>query len=166
MSVEQISAKMDLPPVTHVGVVVKDVCQAVDYYSRIFGLGPFEPVYDFSPDKYWYKGEKSQLSLKVSRTVWGEMEFELIQPLAGKSVLHDHLNTRGEGLHHLGIDVENYDDIVRRMNEEGFKALLAIETYLPKKESLSKASYFDTDKIGGVIMEVIWRPWLYKNEKK
>ena len=161
-NIEEFTAKMNLPPVTHIGIVVRDLDRAVAYYSEIFGLGPFEPIYDFSPDRYWYKGEKTKLRLRISRTVWGNLEFELIQPLEGKSVLQDFLDTSGEGLHHLGIDVENYDDIVQRMNEAGFKPLLAIETYLPKRGCWSKASYFDTHKTGGVIMEVIWRPWLKK----
>ncbi len=92
--------------------------------------------------------------------MWGSMEFELIQPLEGESVLQDFLDTKGEGLHHLGIDVKNYDEVVRKISEEGFKPLLEIETYNPSKEMWAKAGYFDTNKTGGVIMELMFRPWL------
>ncbi len=50
-SMEEFTAKMDLPPVTQIGVVVRDLDQAMEYYTKIFGLGPFNPVLDFKPDK-------------------------------------------------------------------------------------------------------------------
>jgi 4-hydroxyphenylpyruvate dioxygenase-like putative hemolysin len=161
--IEEFTAKLNLPPVTQIGVVVRDVEQSVVYYSEILGLGSFEPIYDFEPDKSWYMGKSSPLRLRISRVMWGAMEFELLQPLGGKSIHQDFLDAHGEGLHHLGIDVTNYDDIVRMMNQAGFKPLQALETYIPRRDSWAKASFFDTEKIGGVIIEVMWRPWLAKS---
>jgi methylmalonyl-CoA/ethylmalonyl-CoA epimerase len=156
------AAKMNLPPVTQIGVVVKDLDVAMGYYSKFFGLGPFNPVFEFVPDKNWYMGERSPLRLRIGRTTWGAMDLELIQPLEGKSIHHDFLDTHGEGINHLGIDVTNYDEVVNMMNKAGFKALQALEIFVSMQNSWAKASYFDTGNIGGVVMEILWRPWLSK----
>lgn len=161
-SMEEFTAKMDLPPVTQIGVVVRDLDQAMEYYTKIFGLGPFNPVLDFKPDKNWYMGERLPLHLRLGRAEWGAMDFELVQPLEGKSIHQDFLDTHGEGLHHLGIDVDNYDEVVGMMNQAGFRPLQAVEIFLPMNDSWAKATYFDTQKIGGVVIEVLWRPWLRK----
>ena len=160
--IEKITAKVDLPPVTQIGVVVRDLDQAMEYYSRTFGLGPFNPVFDFQPDKSWYMGKELPLHLRIGRAEWGPMDFELIQPMGGKSIHQDFLDTHGEGLHHLGIDVNNFDEVARMMGEAGFSPLQAVEIFLPMNDSWAKATYYDTQEIGGLIIEVLWRPWLAK----
>jgi hypothetical protein len=55
-SKEEITAKFDLPPATQLGVIVRDMEKAVEYYSKAFGIGPFAPITDLKPDKGWYMG--------------------------------------------------------------------------------------------------------------
>jgi len=162
-NMEEIAAKMNLPPVTQIGVVVRDLDQAMAYYSNTLGLGPFIPVFELAPEKSWYMGEPAPLHLRIGRTKWGEMDLELVQPLGGKSIHQDFLDTHGEGLHHLGIDVKDYDEVIRSMQEAGFKPLQSLEIYLEMNKSWAKATYFDTHKIGGIILEVLYRPWLAKD---
>lgn len=152
--------KMNLPPVTQIGVVVRDLEQAVKFYSTDLGLGPFSPITDLIPDKNMYLGEPHPMHLMISRAMWGWMEFELIQPVEGKSVHRDFLETHGEGLHHLGIETDKYDEVIGKMSEGGFKALQKLEVFLPKFNSWGKATFFDTRSVGGIIIEVVCRPWL------
>lgn len=160
ISNQEFTAKIDLPPVTQMGVIVRDMGKSVEYYSRTFGLGPFTPISDLVPDKSWYMGEPCPLHLRVSRAMWGTMEFELIQPVGGKSIHQDFLDTHGEGINHLGIEASNYDEVVGMMNEAGFKSLQALETFLPQHGCWGKATFFDTRTVGGFIIEVMCRPWL------
>lgn len=160
---DQYTAKVDLPPATQIGVVVKDLDRAIEYYSKILGIGPFNIVFDFVPEKSWYMGESSPLHLRVGRAFWGAMDIELIQPMGGRSIHQDFLDSHGEGLHHLGIDVNNYDEIVQMMNQAGFKTIQSLEIFIPMQNSWAKAAYFDTHKIGGIIIEALWRPWLAKS---
>ena len=159
-NMEDVTSKMNLPPFSQIGIVVRDLDRAMDYYSRTLGLGPFNPVFELAPDKNWYMGEESPLRLRIGRTEWGAMDFELVQPLEGKSIHQDFLDAHGEGLHHLGIDVNNYDEVVQMMDRAGFKPLQALEVFI--NDSWARAAYFDTHKIGGVIMEILHRPWLGK----
>ena len=47
----------ELPPVTQVGVVVRDIAKAVDYYSTTFGWGPFK-ISEFEMKGADYNGRK------------------------------------------------------------------------------------------------------------
>jgi len=40
--------------------------------------------------------------------------------------------------------------------------LQSLEIYLEMNKSWARATYFDTHKIGGIILEVLYRPWLAK----
>ncbi len=155
-----VTSMMELPPVTQIGVIVRNMEQAVEYYSRTFGLGPFTPVTELAPDKSWYMGEPCPLHLRVSRAMWGAMEFELIQPLKGKSIHQDFLDTYGEGINHLGIETSNYDEVVQKVSRAGFKPIQALEVFLPQHNCWGKATFFDTRTVGGFLIEVMCRPWL------
>jgi methylmalonyl-CoA/ethylmalonyl-CoA epimerase len=161
--VDELKAKLSLPAVSQIGVVVRDVDMAVDHYASVFGLGPFT-VYEWSPDNHWVMEEPSYLKLKMAKTQWGNVELELIQPLEGKSHHRDFLNTFGEGLHHLGFNVPNYAEIYEKFLAEGFKPLMRAESYVAAYEGYLKACYFDTRHIGGILFEVIWKSWLQPNE--
>ena len=38
----QQKPRVKLPPLHHLGIVVKDMDKAIEYYSSIFGWGPFQ----------------------------------------------------------------------------------------------------------------------------
>ena len=42
---EQVRNELALPPVNQIGVAVRDVSKAADFYSTLFGVGPFN-VYE------------------------------------------------------------------------------------------------------------------------
>ena len=154
----KLSQEMGLPAITQVGVVVADVERAAGFYSQTFGLGPFT-IYEFAPDRHWYKGELSPLKVIMAKAMWGPVEYELIQPLEGRSLHLDFLETKGEGLQHLGLNVSNYDQVFKRMVAAGFEPVMRAESYVEQYQGLLKACYFDTREIGGVLLEVIWRSW-------
>jgi methylmalonyl-CoA/ethylmalonyl-CoA epimerase len=158
-SIDELKKKLNLPPVSQIGVVVREVDKAVNYYSSLFGIGPFT-VYDWSPDKSWFMEELSPLSLRIGKAQWGDIELELIQPLEGKSHHREFLETFGEGLHHLGFNVPNYDEVFQYFLQEGFKPFMRAESYVETYKGHLKACYFDTRKIGGILFEILWKSWL------
>ena len=159
---ENLKAKLDLPPIGQVGIVVREMQRAVEYYSSVFGLGPFT-VYEFVPDRHWYMEKPSPVKLRMGKAVWGEIEFELIQPLEGISHHKEFLATAGEGLHHLGFNVPNYDEVFEKFVQQGFKPLMRSESYVPTYDGMLRACFFDTRAVGGVLFEIIWKSWLMKS---
>jgi 4-hydroxyphenylpyruvate dioxygenase-like putative hemolysin len=161
-SAEKLRAKLELPPVSHMGVVVRDMDKAVKYYSSIFGLGPFT-VYEFEPEKHWFMEEPSPLKLMLGKAMWGNIELELIQHLEGKAVHKEFLDTHGEGLQHLGFLVPNYEEMFDKFKKAGFMPLMRAETYVETYKGNLKACYFDTRRVGGIIFEIVWRSWVTKS---
>lgn len=160
--IENLKIKLRLPPVSQIGMVVKDMDKAVQYYSSIFGIGPFT-VYEFVPENHWFMEEPSYLKLLMGKAMLGDIEFELIQPLEGKSLHKEFLNSHGEGLQHLGFNVINYDEMFDKFLKAGFKPLMRAETYVETYKGRLRACYFDTREIGGILFEIIWKSWLMKS---
>jgi len=158
----EMTIKLGLPPVSQIGVVVRDIDTAVNYYSSMFGLGPFT-VYEFVPEKHWYMEEPSHLKLKMGKAMWGDIEWELLQPLEGKSIHKEFLESYGEGLQHLGFNVPNYDEMFAKFKKAGFTPLMRAETYVDTYKGYLRACYFDTRRVGGVIFEIIWKSWLMES---
>jgi 4-hydroxyphenylpyruvate dioxygenase-like putative hemolysin len=157
----ELRTTLGLPPISQIGIVVRDMQRAVEHYQGIFGLGPWT-VYDSTPDKYWFKGKPSHMRLRQGKAMLGGIELELVQPLEGESPFHEFLATQGEGLHHLAFNTEDFDGMVRRFEAAGFQSLLLAEAYVPTYGGTVRACHFDTRAVGGVIFEVVWKSWLLK----
>lgn len=150
---------IDLPKVSQVGVVVRDIHRTAELYQSLFGLEPFT-IYDFEPDEHWYREQPSPLKIRMAKSFWGPVEYELLQPLEGLSMHQDFLNEHGEGIQHLGFNVRDYDNVFQRMVEAGFQPVMRAESYVPQYDGRLRACYFDTRAVGGLVCEVIWKSWL------
>src|SRR4030042_4647618 len=126
---EELKQKLGLPPVGQIGMVVKDMHKAVEYYSSIFGIGPFT-VYEFVPEKHWFMEEPSHLKLGMGKAMLGDVELELIQPIEGRSFHKEFLETHGEGVQHLGFNVPNYDEMFEKFRAAGLNPAMRAESYV------------------------------------
>lgn len=160
-SVQKLKAKLELPSPGHLGVIVRDMDKAVEYYSSIFEIGPFT-VYEFAPEKHWLREEPCPMKLLIGHAMWSNIELELLQPLEGKSLHKEFLETHGEGFQHLAFHIPDYDEMFDKFIKAGFKPLTRAEAYHPVYNGYSRACYFDTRSVGGIIFEICWRSWLIK----
>lgn len=158
-SLNDVIDTIGLPTISQVGVVVRDVRKASALYSGFFALGPFT-IYEFVPDRHWFMEEPSPLRLMMGKAMWGAVELELIEPLEGRSLHQEFLDSHGEGLQHLGFNVPDYEKVYDRMVQAGFMPLMRAESFLKQYGGYLKACYFDTRRLGGVICEIIWKSWL------
>ena len=88
--------------INHVAIVVKDIDESLKFWETALGL-KLDHVEDVP----------SQAS-KVAFIPVGEGEIELVQPTSSDSGMAAYLEKRGEGMHHLCIEV---DDIEAKMQE-------------------------------------------------
>ena len=139
-----------LPPVFQVGIVVKDIDAASDYYCFVFGWGPFK-VRDLEMKGAIYNGKPVDCRFKVASARQPGVEIELIQPLEGDTPYADFLRERGEGLHHLGVKVDDLDETLARLEKEGIHPVF--HKYYP--DINFGFAYLDSDRIGGVMLELI-----------
>lgn len=149
---EKIKKALALPPVHQIGMVVRDMDRSIEYYSELFGFGPwnvFTPEYQGRT----YRGKPADFSYKIALTDFGNLELELIQVFKGPTVYEDDLGKDGEGLHHLGFMVNNIDERVEIAEGIGIEVIQS--GYRPG----GKFAYLDTRFIAGVTLELIQRPY-------
>jgi catechol 2,3-dioxygenase-like lactoylglutathione lyase family enzyme len=87
--------------IDHIGIVVRDLDPVVKAYAEVFGL-PVPAVHEETgiPFPKGFKGDP-KASVKTALFPLNGVTVELIQPLGGSSPWRDHLDTYGEGMHHI-----------------------------------------------------------------
>ena len=149
---EEQESRVKLPPVQQIGIVVEDMDRAIEYFASAFGIGPFRVV-DGGMEGVLWRGKPINAKLKVAFARSGPLQVELIQPVEGKNIYTEFLESKGEGLHHLGFQVDDLEAMLVELEKDGIEPIF--HQSLPH---LGIAfAYLNTDKIGGVIFELIER---------
>jgi methylmalonyl-CoA/ethylmalonyl-CoA epimerase len=118
-------ARFAAPPFTQFASVVRDLDQAVRAWTDELGIGPWTG-YRLEPPRLRetiYHGAEVEFSLRHAFAWQGDVQFELVQPLAGPSIFADHLDAHGEGLHHVGTFVTDHAAAVAQAVGSGFVPL-------------------------------------------
>lgn len=133
-----------------VGVVVKDLDKAIEYYSSVFGIGPFRKR-EALVTKAEVRGKPCQLPLKLAFARLGDISLELIQAEPGENIYWEFLQSKGEGLHHLGFYVPDMNAELGPLKEKGVQVLQSGVT------ERGGFAYLDSTAFGGSILELIQR---------
>lgn len=102
---------MKIKRIAHLGIAVKDLEPAKKLYGEnlCLELGGEEVV--------------ETQKVKVSFFKVGESNLELLLPTAPDSPVAKFLETRGEGFHHLALEVEDIDAAVAELKAAGVKLI-------------------------------------------
>ena len=133
-----------LPAPSHISVVVEDIDKTMEFLSSVWGLGPWQTV-----EISLGKGELTVGEPFRQRVAWaklGSTTLELIQQLEGGGPWPEFLKTKGEGLHHIGFSISNWDEMVSKLKQQGAKMVVG-GIYQGKRWC-----YFET-KPGGIVVE-------------
>ena len=98
---------LDSKAVIQVGLVVRDIKTAVKNYASIFNID--EPEIRNVFPNITYRGQEVRPVAKICVFVMGAVAIELVEPDDTASSWKEFLDTRGEGVHNLGIVVEDLD---------------------------------------------------------
>lgn len=90
--------------------------------------------------------------VKVSYVQLGDNIVSLIQSLEPDGFVNKHIAQHGEGLHHLGIEVDDLDGFVSEIKEKGFKVPLWDEFSNRKEVVLSPR-----DSLGVILQILEWK---------
>lgn len=102
-----------LKRIDHIGVIVRDIDEAVKVFSEIFGFRKVDslPYTDSEGD------------FKSAKVAAGEVTIELIEPLNPNGSLANFLQKRGEGLHHISIEVDDIDRELELLRTKGVRLI-------------------------------------------
>jgi methylmalonyl-CoA/ethylmalonyl-CoA epimerase len=137
-----------LPPVEQIGIVVRDVDRAVDFFTSVFGWGPFK-VREGEQKGFTYDGRMGDCRLKMAFARSGGVEIELIQVLEGETPHSDFLRRHGEGLQHLRFRVDDIDGMTAALAREGVEPL-----WSQRFPGVAAFAYMKANKTSGLMVEL------------
>lgn len=132
-----------------VGVVVRDLDRAVEFYERL-GIGPFvEGPSAHAVERIVFGEPASDAKVRGKIAQMGSIEFELLQPVAGRTVQGEFLETHGEGIVHICAHTDDLDGDIDELKSLGYDVIS-----WGSLEDGGKFAYFDTRKVGGLVLEL------------
>jgi catechol 2,3-dioxygenase-like lactoylglutathione lyase family enzyme len=139
---------VNLNNLDQISIVVRDMDRAIEYWSSVFGLGPFYVVDDY-PAEMNYRGHLGKCRLKMGFALVNGIEIELIQVLEGDTPHLEHLAQHGEGLFHLRFRVDDLDGTLAKLAEEDVSPIWC------DRYPGGVMAYLDSYKVGGVRFELV-----------
>ncbi len=134
-------------------MVVKDARKTAKEYEKL-GVGPFVEE-EFPGVDATVNGKPVNFRNRALVANLGGWELELLQVLEGETIFQEFLEKRGEGVHHLGLYVDNYDAEMKKWKDQGVRVLMESKCPPPYPEG-SRYAYLDTEKLIGLILEIAW----------
>lgn len=124
--------------VNHVAIVVKDIEESLKFWEESLGLtlDHIEVV-------------PSQNS-RVAFFHVGESEVELVQPTSTETGLAAYLEKRGEGMHHLCMEVDDIDEKLAELKGKGVRLINETPEVLPGR----KMAFIHPKAGNGVLIEL------------
>ena len=136
--------------VTQIGIVIRDMDKTVERLTSL-GIGPFEEM-TLPPDREeWFRDKRMYADFRICFAMIGDIQIELIQPLDGESPHKEFLNTKGEGIQHIGCAVEDIQSKVDKLTKQGVEIPLRA-----KFPGGGGVAYCDLG-VGDIIFELIER---------
>ena len=125
--------------IDHLGIAVKSLAQAKKFYESL-GLSPMEDE------------TVEAENVRLSMVPVGESRIELLEPLSDDSPIARFLAKRGEGLHHVALNVENLSATVERLKANGTR-LISDEIKIGAGGHLYV--FVHPSSAGGVLLELV-----------
>ena len=155
----ELAKTLKLPKIRHMGIVVEDLDKAIKYYSEIFRIGPwFKANFAGGGENYLRGEQKINTEYETASAFSGKIEYQLIEVKGGdRDACIEHLEKHGEGIHHLGVYV---NDIEKRLSAYEALGIGVLQTGTLKSGgkvggTVAKYAYLDSAAIGGVVFELI-----------
>jgi methylmalonyl-CoA/ethylmalonyl-CoA epimerase len=111
-----------LQRVAQVAIVCKDVEACSKRWAAIFGLpapASFNTTKVGREVGLTYRGKPSDARVKMAFLKAANVQMEFLQPVGGRSAWQEGLDQHGEGIHHLGFQVQDLEKTLAAFEKEG-----------------------------------------------
>lgn len=137
-------------PIYQMGVVVADLDAGIARYSRLLGLSGWKRMETDYVARY--RDWEGRIANRNAFAPWGPIHLEMIEPGVGEGNAKEWLQTRGEGIFHVGVAA---DDVRARPID----ADVVFEVRSQQQPDGSPAIiHLDTVASLGFFLELAWRP--------
>lgn len=132
---------MTIKKIDHIAIVVENLDRALAVYRDALGM----TVTDVR--------EMPEQDVKMAFLPSGDSEIELLEPLSTGSGIGKYLAKRGEGLHHICLEVDDIEATLAELKAKGSQ--LIDET--PKQGAYGKIAFIHPKGAHGVLVELVER---------
>jgi len=126
--------------IDHIGIAVKSLEERLPFWAEALGLEvvAMETV----------ASEKVKVALMPA----GSSRIELLEPTADDSAVARFIHKRGEGIHHLTLEVRDLDAALQRVRERGASVL----GEAPRQGAEGRrVAFLHPESAGGVLIELV-----------
>ncbi|WP_217578739.1 VOC family protein [Mesorhizobium sp. GbtcB19] len=131
----------------HICIVVHDIDKAQAYYDSI-GIGPWEsypPLAEY--EELQVPSPKGFMAMQYRICNLPNVQLQLCQPSHDPTPQRIHLDTKGEGVFHIGFEVRDADAAETRAEGDGLAVLMR-----GRRQNRTGFTYYDTADEAGVIL--------------
>lgn len=128
--------------IDHVAIAVRDCDQATEQYTKLLNAKHVRTE---------VLREKAGM-VKVAYMQIGENILSLVQSLEPDGFINQHIERHGEGLHHLGLEVDDLDGFIAQVEGNGYR--------IPLRDEFSNRSevVLRPRDANGVVLQVLqWK---------
>lgn len=125
--------------IDHIGIAVRDIEQALQVYQVALGL-PVQDVVDV-PDQ----------QVRVAFLPLGESNIELVQPSTDDSGTARFIEKRGEGVHHICVEVDDIEATLAQLKANGVPLI----DQEPRAGAHGRVAFVHPKGTHGVLLELV-----------
>ena len=128
--------------IDHIGIAVRSIDRALEFYHDVLGV---EPV---------HRARVEPEHVEAAMLPAGGGRIELLEPTSGDSVIARFLERRGEGMHHLALQVEDIEAAAEAVRRSGRR--LVVDKIRIGAEGY-RYVFVHPASAGGVLLELVER---------
>ncbi len=128
--------------IDHLAIVVHNIEEALQIYEGALGL----ELTDVE--------EVPEQAVRIAFLPVGDSEIELVEPLTADSGTAKFLDKRGEGLHHICLEVDDIEAALRDLAAKGIRLI----DKQPRQGAHGRVAFLHPKSTHGVLIELIEKP--------
>ncbi len=102
---------MNITHIEHIGIAVKDLDTAINYYENVLGL------------ECYAIEEVADQKVKTAFFKVGQTKIELLESTDPEGPIGKFIEKRGEGVHHIAFNVPGLEDALKEIDENGIQLI-------------------------------------------
>ncbi len=166
-TIKKKEGKVKLGKLSHIGIVVRDLDKAVEYYGSVFGLGPFRTK-TYELKSFIYRGKTANARVRAALADSGQVFIELVQVLEGETPHTEFLREKGEGIQHVAFLVRDLDEKLNELAKSGIEPVMRYRLLMdaPADQDAQPGAskrprlelnevYLNSDKVGGAMIQLM-----------
>lgn len=123
----------------HIGIAVKNIQERLEIWQNILGI------------KLLGIEDVPEQKVRVAILELGDTHIELLEPLDNTSTVFKFIEKKGEGLHHISIEVDDIELMLKKLKGSGIKLI----DEKPRKGARgTKIAFIHPSSTGGVLIEL------------